>query len=56
MLGFDDQQGHSMETGELCYGVTEEDVAGLCSESARRKQFRASFWWFKHMLDEGPFG
>jgi hypothetical protein len=54
MLGFDDQQGHSIETGELCYGVTDEDVTGLCSESSRRKQFHSSFWWFKHMLGEGP--
>jgi len=54
MMGFDDQQGHSTETGELWYGVTEEDVAGLCSESVRRKQFWSSFWWFKHMLNEGP--
>ena len=30
-IGFDDQQGHSTETGENTYGVTEQDIAGLCS-------------------------
>ena len=53
-IGFDDQQGHSRETGENIYGVTEQDISSLFSENVRKKQFRASFWWFLHMLDEGP--